>query len=390
MTSTALPPVIMTSVEGSFAHNTITKRLPGIINQIIADNHYPTEVQKRLFAFQDDLTHGVIQPFQEDLRDLSVWMEDLTPWEGKTWLEIPWLLAESFFYQQVLEIVGYFQPGPFLNLDPYKKIKDEELHRSLKFFTEIYNSIPTDKTLETFQEFCYKVLWGNRGDLSITKVFDPDMGAHLEMILLNKTREAFEFFSENPKTVIYFFDNAGRELFFDLAFINFLLEQGYASKITCYFKDRPIFVSDAMLVDFEKNIESLMKSSSEKGQGLAKQILDAEETGLLQLRAPAFLAYGKDYRQLPSGLQQEINAHDLAILKGDLNFRRIVGDRHWPHSTPVSAAGGYFPTSFLSFRTIKSEVMVGLSPKALSDLEAHAEKDWMTNGKRGTIIFYKH
>jgi hypothetical protein len=93
------------------------------------------------------------------------------------------------------------------------------------------------------------------------------------------------------------------------------------------------------------------------------------------------------YRQLPDVLAKQIGDHDLAILKGDVNYRRLVGDRHWPPTTPVGAAAGHFPTSFASLRTMKSELVVGLLAGQLADLEANAEKDWQINGKRGTITF---
>jgi hypothetical protein len=49
----------------------------------------------------------------------------------------------------------------------------------------------------------------------------------------------------------------------------------------------------------------------------------------------------------------------------------------------------YFPTNFLSLRTPKSEVMVGIPESTYQDLINTAETDWQTNGKRGMITFWQ-
>jgi hypothetical protein len=55
----------------------------------------------------------------------------------------------------------------------------------------------------------------------------------------------------------------------------------------------------------------------------------------------------------------------------------------------VGRAAGYFPTAFLSLRTLKAELVVGLAQEQLTWLEANAESDWMTNGSWGLITFLK-
>ncbi|KAE9259025.1 hypothetical protein PR003_g34968, partial [Phytophthora rubi] len=72
------------------------------------------------------------------------------------------------------------------------------------------------------------------------------------------------------------------------------------------------------------------------------------------------------------------------IIKGDLNYRRLLGDRLWPPSTPVEEAVPYFPTAFVSFRTLKSNPIVGIPVDVVEKLEKEDPK-WRYNGKRGTI-----
>ncbi|OWY96714.1 hypothetical protein PHMEG_00032950 [Phytophthora megakarya] len=78
------------------------------------------------------------------------------------------------------------------------------------------------------------------------------------------------------------------------------------------------------------------------------------------------------------------NEATLVIIKGDLNYRRLLGDRLWPPSTPVEEAIPYFPTTFVSFRTMKSDPVVGIPADIVTKLEKEDPK-WRYNGKRGTI-----
>jgi hypothetical protein len=71
-------------------------------------------------------------------------------------------------------------------------------------------------------------------------------------------------------------------------------------------------------------------------------------------------------------------------MKGDLNYRRLVGDCQWPPTMPFSALTQYFPGPVAALRTLKSDVVVGLAESALSTLDSTGEQ-WRTNGTHGLI-----
>lgn len=71
-------------------------------------------------------------------------------------------------------------------------------------------------------------------------------------------------------------------------------------------------------------------------------------------------------------------------LKGDVNYRRLLDDRHWPHTMCVEKIAAYFPASFLVLRTLKGEIMVGLEAGQAEALAAE-DSTWLINGKRGII-----
>jgi len=87
---------------------------------------------------------------------------------------------------------------------------------------------------------------------------------------------------------------------------------------------------------------------------------------------------------MPTWLHDEISGLDLVILKGDVNYRRLLSDRHWPYTTLIAEIAYYFPTTLLILRTLKGEIMVNLKEGQAEELQAQ-DPDWLTNGKRGII-----
>jgi hypothetical protein len=92
-------------------------------------------------------------------------------------------------------------------------------------------------------------------------------------------------------------------------------------------------------------------------------------------------------RRLPQPVLDELCQADLVIFKGDVNYRRILDDRHWPYTTPMQQAAAYLPFSFASLRTLKGEMVVGLQPGQAEVLSAE-DPSWLINGQRGVIHFY--
>jgi hypothetical protein len=87
---------------------------------------------------------------------------------------------------------------------------------------------------------------------------------------------------------------------------------------------------------------------------------------------------------MPRDLIAQLAAMDLVILKGDANYRRLVGDSRWQPDASFRKATAYFPAPFVSLRTLKSEVVLGLMPGQAENL-GRLDADWMVNGRRGVI-----
>ena len=92
------------------------------------------------------------------------------------------------------------------------------------------------------------------------------------------------------------------------------------------------------------------------------------------------------FDQFPPPLRAELSLSGLVILKGDVNYRRLLGDRHWPHTTRLEEVAAGFPAPLLVLRTLKGEILVGLAPGQAEALAAH-DPTWLINGQRGLIQF---
>lgn len=103
-----LPPPLMVSEPGSFARYTIVKRKPQITQQAIEDNGYPPDIVAALDAFRGEIASQPVQPLHEHASDVPFWHSAWVTHQGKTWLELPWYFAETYFYRRLLEAVRYF------------------------------------------------------------------------------------------------------------------------------------------------------------------------------------------------------------------------------------------------------------------------------------------
>ena len=95
----------MTSEPGSFAQETIMQRKPHIIDDVIADNDYPSSIIEQLTCFKEEIAEGKVQPLTEEAQDVKEWNKTWLSFKDKTWLELPWFFAETYFYRRLLEIV---------------------------------------------------------------------------------------------------------------------------------------------------------------------------------------------------------------------------------------------------------------------------------------------
>lgn len=384
-----LPPALMTSEPGSFARSTIVERKPQIIRRVIADNGYPPVIVQALETLFTELAEHPVQLLTEEAADTALWKEELAPYAGRTWRELPWYLAETYFYRRLLEAVRYLQPGPWEGRDPFAKQKRREEDRAVALLAAGWDALAALAPDEAFTALLHSSLWGNRIDLSHhTAAPLSEVGLATEderrFILVDHTRAAGALLRRGVRRVDFVNDNAGMDLLFDLALADFLLERGWAREVVFHLKDRPFFVSDAMPSDARALVALLRAASSAGARALGVRLDEQLAAGQLALREDPYWTSCLMFRHLSQRLRAELERTDLTILKGDVNYRRLLDDRHWPPTTPLEVAAGDFPRPFLALRTLKAELVVGLRPGQAEALAAEDPR-WLVDGKRGVV-----
>lgn len=387
-----LPPPILTSEPNSFARRTFEIRIPRIIEETIALNSFPGQIRTTLEELRKEILGGKIRGLRETTPDRTFWDHASRPYIGRTWLDVPWYWAEAFFYRRVLEATGYFgspAAGPTTSLDPYAATKQTEWEAQAapRAVNTILEGLPLEPQAR-FERLLQASLWGNRTDLSYNVAAQVGHVAQLEdeshNLLVDDSRRVWEYLLARPhRRLAIITDNAGTELLMDLALVDFMLSKDLATQIVLHLKPQPFFVSDAMPRDVELGLEALARGG-DAARGLGVRLRVFLEKQRLELRSHWFYATNLFYFQLPKDLKVDLASMALVILKGDVNYRRLLGDAHWPSTTPFERPTAYFPAALLALRTLKAELIVGLRAGEAEQLEAQ-DPDWLVNGRRGLI-----
>ncbi len=384
-----LPPLLLTSDPGSFAHNTLKVRVPRILRDTIEANDFPPDVLARLEALYTELTAGRIRPLEEDAPDVAQWNAWSEPCFGRTWLDVPWYWAEAYFYRRLLEATGYFQPGRMEGVDPFAPIKRREwaVDAAPAAVKAVLENL-SDDLMTRFEQALHASLWGNRTDLSYT------IAAHLgataapgqerSNLLVDDWLAVWEHLTNRDKNkVAIITDNAGTELLMDVVLADFLLASELASEVHLHLKPQPFYVSDAMKQDLADGTDALIEAGGIAAR-LGRRMDGAVVAEEVALKTHPFYCSPLFYDEMPADLRAALGEMNLVIVKGDANYRRLVGDRHWPHTTPFAAVTAHFPAPVVALRTFKSELLVGLA-EGQAEREAAADRDWLVNGRRGVI-----
>jgi len=377
----------MTSDPGSFARQTIVERKPQVIRSVLAEHAYPADIVVALRAFRVEIASGSVQPLHEDAPDVAFWHAQWRPHEGRSWLELPWYFAETYFYRRLLEAVRYVQPGPWQGVDPFAPQKRAQEVAAITQIRDVWPSLATISPQDRFSSLFHACLWGNRADLSNLTVKEQAVGdttTERHHIIIDHTERVEELLSCGLHEVAFINDNVGADSLFDLVLSDHLLTEGLARRVTFHLKPQPFFVSDAMPADIRHIIDHLNGGPDDDLTRLATRLKDALATGSLRLETDPFWATSLFFSELPTALSEQLEYAGLIILKGDVNYRRLLEDRHWPPTTDLGGVAAGFPRPFVALRTLKGELIAGLQPGQAESLAA-ADPAWLINGKRGLI-----
>jgi len=391
-------------------------------------------------AGQTKIRHLRPLPGQEE--ELSEWRDILTPFidsKQDTWLSAPWMVAEFYLYRRVLEALGYFDPMATgtVGYDPFAKQKRLGLVQSLSLAGPILEQMKPfldvdttannegDDTNEGRLEEGMGLavafdLWGNKMDLSLWPadasqnanmpgMFDAILRSADDNLLHDDTDTLLRYVKtlrdtrrlraqdDKPKPirVDIIVDNAGFELIMDLVLADYLIASGIADVVRFQLKAHPTFVSDAMEKDLREHINYYANGEGD-GDAVTATTRQAGtrwnsylDSGKWQCHEHNFWVQPPPMWAMPPPLRTDLTTHcDLAFVKGDANYRRLLGDLAWDLSNDgfEDVVGAYFPCPVCALRTLKAEVGCGME-KALVDRAKGLDEGWSVNGRFGVVQF---
>lgn len=449
----SIPPVYNLGDPKSFAFSTCRERWPKIMKRAKADviSHIEKSNDKELKEQGEIISrdidtiiasfHGNAPIKRFSSKDVSLipslqsYNDELDTLDSQpSWLNGPWLFTECYLYR--LLDLKIKQHSKWFEFDVFEDLKRSTFKSSQSGIYELAirskclseelkrTSEPDIEKLKMlFEEFIDISLWGNATDLSLLA------NATLEDIQSRQGKEARAKSAKNiidndlpvawerllsvpfeQRRIDIVLDNAGFEFYTDLGLTLFLLDSKLVNNVTFHCKTRPWMVSDTMVKDFDLWIQDMKNTEwfpdhREELDYFVDSIISYYKCGKFHLTDSEFWTSALDYWRLSpeetkyggAQLYEYFQDSTIVIIKGDLNYRKLTGDREWPKTTPFKTALNSLAHSnihILALRTCKADVCVGLPDGLEEELVENWKKAgnevgelWCSSGKWAVISY---
>lgn len=342
------------------------------------------------------------------------------PAEKKSYFTACWLYAECYMYRRISAI---FRATAHLGKhDYFSQQKRTAAKLSVDAMLAVARATrQNERNCDTFRQLIKLNLWGNRCDLSITSgkqvkptgnAFDQVMDLE-EKLLIDGTAAVWQALDSacSEGIVDIVFDNAGYELYTDLILAEYIIDKGLAAKVRFYPKAIPWFISDVMEHDYHWTLQFLAEHPDAVLSELGKKWQRLTQEGKFELSPlEHFWTSPYEFYRMPEvnpQLYQRLKEAQLVIFKGDLNYRKLLGDFSWDSTESFetclrgewgqhlgtlrvlfisSSCPGFRPSNLCTLRTVKADLICGLGAGVAEQLFAK-DKEWMLTGEYGVIQF---
>lgn len=245
-------------------------------------------------------------------------------------------------------------------------------------------------------------LWANRWDLSLfrsnelhgTEEFMENLEKMRSSILIDDSSRIWRLISGEPKLsrVDIVLDNSGLEVFSDMVLADFLVKEMGVSEVHFHWKAMPWFVSDVTGKDWHWTLEWLGYRDESVLRDLATRWNGFIEQKKWHLHGAGYWTLPDAFHtmsEVDPNLYNDLKSSQLILFKGDMNYRKLTGDRKWPISETSfkTSLMGFEPAPLCAIRTLKADILVGVSEEVVERISGESQ-DWMVSGSYGVIQFY--
>ncbi|HZU84340.1 MAG TPA: ARMT1-like domain-containing protein [Polyangiaceae bacterium] len=377
------PPPIRTDGSNAFARFSMQERVPRIARDVLAHNpDYPADIVRAVEGLASAIeANAPLPPARPPGPAVPAWTAADSEHAGESWLGTEWFFAELAFYRELVRACRFWETGR----DPFAPVKDEELsgRRPWSRLEAALDAAASDRVdaVASLLEAC---LWGNRVDLSYTIAAERTERQD-DDLLVDERASAARLLAKPGARVHFVADNAGTELALDLALVDALLGDA-STRVTLHVKIEPVFVSDAMPSDVWRLLERMHAGRADVSS-IAARIESSFAEGRLELAPDPFWSGPSFLWRAPAHLRRSFASATVVVIKGDANYRRLVGDAMWPTTTTLPRACGYMPVPLVCVRTLKSDPVLGLRAGLAERLDV-AHPSWRVDGRHGVVQTY--
>jgi hypothetical protein len=371
------PPPLRTGGSNEFARFSMQVRVPQIVRDVIGRNpDYPSATKDALEALAASIEGDAPLPApRPPADDVVAWTAAHAEHAVESWLHAEWFHAELAVYRELAIASRFWETGR----DPFAPAKEEELESAplwQRLSAALASAGSREERLASLLDAC---LWGNRIDLSYAVAAGRERRD--EDLLVDDRAPAAALLARAGRVEVIA-DNTGTELALDLALVDAVLQDTRA-RVTLHVKTQPVFVSDALAQDVWRLL-SVMRDRGGDAQGLQERLRKAFEIGRLRIAPDPFWSGPRFLWEAPPHLARELGEASIVVVKGDANYRRLLGDAVWPAGATFRDAASYVEAPVVCARTLKSDCLVGLAPDVERRLDA-AHPRWRIDGSHGLV-----
>lgn len=328
-----------------FAHKTFSERYPRILQRTLREDS-DADLVAAIGSLSRFIAGETPLNIPRGLED-ATWQALYQAHEGSRATEIDFLTLEYLVFHEILLAHRYFEQWQ----DPFASDKRLDLGAALPTYARAFDGLTDLKSALMVS------LLGNAHDASQLNINSDGRVLDLDPLPGAVDREFVDIIC----------DNAGHEYLSDLVLAAYLLRTTN-SVVRLHVKAMPWFVSDATMSDALGVFEAL-ETAPIRATELGTALLQGRESGRLEfLDGPQWtrpINYGE------GNLVEALGSpHSMVIVKGDLNYRRCIGDASTDIFTPWQSLPYLPDVDVLSLRSVKSHCWAGVdSDKFPPDLD---------------------
>lgn len=325
-----------------FVADTLAKRIPAILR--IAEEGQNEQAIKQLRAIGRSIDADGPMVLGLEGWPFAGWEDMPQRVNGKRPREAAFFDFEYWLYYRILQSVRFAET----RVDPFRAIKHRDIDKHLSWADGALG------TTKSFEDGLRLSLAANAHDLSQLSIPEPKSEIGADLLKLDPGEI-------NRLNIIA--DNFGQEFAGDLVLAVLAAEHGM--EVVVHVKQLPMFVSDTTSDDVTILLDRLRPDTPFGGR-----LLKTVRQGLVRFASNAIWSAPQFFNRLPA---EELGTGHrvLTVIKGDLNYRRALGDISVDIGTPLQKLALLPAAPMLSLRSIKSYCVAGVTewPTGMSRTE---------------------